>query len=111
MILTIAVLAATLVLYLLGPVKGSTRPVRGVTVAMGGLILLNLFGWILSLLGAVAAFWARPTSFGIFFSVAVVGLAAPNLVLDFDMIELFSAAGAPKSVEWYAAFGLVLTPV
>ena len=110
-ILTIAVLAATLLLYLLGLVKGSTRLARGVTVAMGGLVLLYLFGWILSLFGADAAFWPRPSSFSIFFSVVIVGLAALNLVLDFDMIERFSAAGSPKYMEWYAAFGLVLTLV
>ena len=46
-----------------------------VIVAMAGLVLLYLFGWIMSLFGVDAAFWARPTSFGIFFSIVVVGLA------------------------------------
>lgn len=110
-ILTISVLFATLILYLIGVVKGSNRLARGVTVAMGGLVLLYLFGWIMSLFGVDAAFWARPSSFGIFFSVVIVGLAALNLVLDFDMIERFSAEGAPKQMEWYAAFGLILTLV
>jgi uncharacterized YccA/Bax inhibitor family protein len=110
-ILTIAVLLGTLLLYLFGIVRATSRLARGVIVAMGGLVMLYLFGWILSLFGVDAAFWARPTSFGIFFSVVVVGLAALNLVLDFDMIERFSAAGAPRQREWYAAFGLVLTLV
>lgn len=110
-ILTIAVLVATLLLYMVGAVKASGRLARGVTIAMGGLILLYLFGWIMSLFGVDAAFWARPTSFGIFFSVAVVALAALNLVLDFDMIEKLSGSGAPKHMEWYAAFGLILTLV
>ena len=110
-ILTIAVLVATLLLYMVGAVKASGRLARGVTVAMGGLVLLYLFGWVLSLFGVDAAFWARPTSFGIFFSVAVVALAALNLVLDFDMIENLSGWGAPKNMEWYAAFGLTLTLV
>jgi uncharacterized YccA/Bax inhibitor family protein len=110
-ILTIAVLVGTLVLYLLGLVRATGRLVRGVIVAMTGLVLLYLFGWIMSLFGVDAAFWARPTSFGIFFSIVVVGLAALNLVLDFDMIRRFSEAGAPRNMEWYAAFGLVLTLV
>jgi uncharacterized YccA/Bax inhibitor family protein len=110
-ILTIGVLVGTLVLYLLGLVRATGRLARGVIVAMTGLVLLYLFGWIMSLFGVDAAFWARPTSFGIFFSIVVVGLAALNLVLDFDMIERFSEAGAPKQMEWYAAFGLVLTLV
>ena len=82
-----------------------------VLIAMGGLILLYLFGWILTWFGVDAAFWARPTSFGLFFSVVIIGLAALNLVLDFDMIERLSNAGAPKQMEWYAAFGLILTLV
>jgi uncharacterized YccA/Bax inhibitor family protein len=110
-ILTIAVLVGTLVLYLLGLVRATGRLARGVIVAMTGLVLLYLFGWIMSLFGVDAAFWARPTSFGIFFSVVIVGLAALNLVLDFDMIGRFSEAGAPRQMEWYAAFGLVLTLV
>ena len=105
-ILTIAVLVATLLLYMVGAVNASGRLARGVTVAMGGLVLLYLFGWISSLFGVDAAFWARPTSFGIFVSVAVVALAALNLELDFDMIENLSGSGAPRNMEWYAAFGL-----
>lgn len=48
---------------------------------------------------------------GILFSVVVVGIAAMNLVLDFDMIETGAANGAPKYMEWYAAFGLLVTLV
>jgi uncharacterized YccA/Bax inhibitor family protein len=110
-ILTIGVLLATLALYLVGLVRGSTKLARGVTVAMGGLVLLYLFGWILWLFGVDAAFWAEPTSFGIFFSIVVVALAALNLVLDFDMIERLSTRGAPKNLEWFAAFGVILTLV
>ena len=48
---------------------------------------------------------------GIGFSVFVVGLAALNLVLDFDMIEQGSRSGAPKYMEWYSAFALMVTLV
>ena len=48
---------------------------------------------------------------GILFSVGVVIVAALNLVLDFDFIEKGAAAGAPKYMEWYAAFGLLVTLV
>ena len=48
---------------------------------------------------------------GIAFSVFVVVIAALNLVLDFDFIENGAAAGAPKYLEWYAAFGLLVTLV
>jgi uncharacterized YccA/Bax inhibitor family protein len=48
---------------------------------------------------------------GIVFSLFVVGIAALNLLLDFDMIEKGVAAGAPKYMEWYGAFGLLVTIV
>jgi uncharacterized YccA/Bax inhibitor family protein len=48
---------------------------------------------------------------GIGFSLLVVGLAALNLILDFDMIERGSELGAPKYMEWYGAFGLLVTIV
>ena len=48
---------------------------------------------------------------GIGFSLVVVGLAALNLVLDFDFIENGARVGAPKYMEWYAAFGLLVTLV
>jgi uncharacterized YccA/Bax inhibitor family protein len=48
---------------------------------------------------------------GIAFSLVVVGIAALNLVLDFDFIENGIASGAPKWMEWYAAFGLIVTLV
>jgi uncharacterized YccA/Bax inhibitor family protein len=48
---------------------------------------------------------------GILISVAIVGVAAMNLLLDFDFVERGVAAGAPKMLEWYAGFGLLLTLV
>ena len=51
------------------------------------------------------------TTFGIIFSLVVVGIASMNLMLDFDMIERGSEMGAPKYMEWYGAFGLMVTIV
>ena len=48
---------------------------------------------------------------GIVFSLVVVGIAALNLVLDFDFIERGAANGAPKYMEWFGAFGLMVTLV
>ena len=49
------------------------------------------------------------SNFGILFSLIVVGIAALNLVLDFDFIEEGAERGAPKYMEWYGAFGLLVT--
>ena len=46
---------------------------------------------------------------GVLFSLFVIGIASLNLVLDFDFIENGSEQGAPKYMEWYAAFGLMIT--
>ena len=48
---------------------------------------------------------------GIGFSLVVVAIAALNLILDFDMMEKAAEAGAPKYMEWYGAFGLMVTIV
>lgn len=57
------------------------------------------------------SFLIEGSMLGIGFSVFVVALAALNLVLDFDMVEKGAAAGAPKYMEWYGAFGLLVTIV
>ena len=57
------------------------------------------------------AFLHEGSLMGIGFSLVVVTIAALNLILDFDMIEQGSAAGAPKYMEWYGAFGLMVTIV
>src|SRR5215831_16377689 len=55
------------------------------------------------------AMQAAGLTFGILFSLFVVGVAAMNLVLDFDLIESASRRGAPKYMEWYGAFALMVT--
>ena len=49
------------------------------------------------------------STLGIVFSVGVIIIAALNLVLDFDFIEQGVEMGAPKYMEWYGAFGLMVT--
>ena len=61
--------------------------------------------------GVNMAFLHEGSLLGIGFSLVVVAVAALNLILDFDMIEQGAAAGAPKYMEWYGAFGLMVTIV
>jgi uncharacterized YccA/Bax inhibitor family protein len=63
------------------------------------------------LFGADVPFIHEAGLFGILFSLLVVGIAAFNLMLDFDFIERGVARGAPKHMEWYAGFGLMVTLV
>jgi uncharacterized YccA/Bax inhibitor family protein len=65
--------------------------------------------WLLSLFGVDFRFLYAPTPLGIGISVLIVILGALNLTLDFDFIERSAAAGAPKFMRWYGAFGLMLS--
>ena len=81
-------------------------------IATAGLALFYLATWIFSFFNvAPPSFLFQGSALGIGFSVFVVALAALNLVLDFDMIEKGAALGAPKYMEWYGAFGLLVTIV
>jgi uncharacterized YccA/Bax inhibitor family protein len=83
----------------------------GIVAATGALCLVYLISFVATLFGAHVPFINDPTPIGIGFSVFVVGLAAFNLLLDFDFIEKGSQASAPKYMEWYGAFGLMVTLV
>jgi uncharacterized YccA/Bax inhibitor family protein len=77
-----------------------------------GLGLFYLGTWIMSFFDfAPPSFLFQGSALGIGFSVFVVALAALNLLLDFDMIEKGAELGAPKYMEWYGAFGLLVTIV
>jgi uncharacterized YccA/Bax inhibitor family protein len=68
-----------------------------------------LVTFVLSFFGIRIPFIHESGLIGIGFSLFVVVVAALNLVLDFDFIEQGSYAGAPKYMEWYGAFGLIVT--
>jgi uncharacterized YccA/Bax inhibitor family protein len=109
-------LVVTLVMFLLFRFRiiRVTQKFRMVIViATVSLAVFYLIQWIASLaFGAtIGAFTNAATPFGIGFSVVVICLAALNLLLDFDMIEKGVAVGAPKYMEWYSAFGLLVTLV
>jgi len=108
--LTFAVLFMMLGLYQSGTIKVTEKFRLGVIAATGGLLLFYLATWILSFFGVNMSFMYSG-SFGIGFSLFVVGLAAFNLVLDFDMIDRGARSGAPAYMEWFTALGLLVTLV
>lgn len=109
--LTFGVFIAMLVVYRTGLVRVTDRFRLGVVAATGGIMVMYLLSWVLGFFGVPMAFLhdSSPLSIGI--SLVVVVVAALNLVLDFDFIERGVAHGAPKHMEWYAAFGLLVTLV
>ena len=66
---------------------------------------------VLGMFGVHMGFLTSSGPLGIGISLLVVGVAALNLVLDFDVVEQGARAGAPKYMEWYGAFGLLVTLV
>jgi uncharacterized YccA/Bax inhibitor family protein len=107
--LTVAVLVALLLAYSSGVVKATENFKLGVVAATGGIMIMYLVSFVMSLFGMNVGFLhdSSPLSIGI--SIVVVIVAALNLVLDFDFIESGANAGAPKYMEWYGAFGLMVT--
>lgn len=107
--LTFGTLAGMLVAYKSGTIQATENFKMGVVAATGGIMLFYLGSFIFSLFG-----FGMPSVFGsgllgIGFSLFVVVIAALNLVLDFDFIEQSAKRGAPKYLEWYGAFGLMVT--
>ena len=82
-----------------------------VIMATAGIAVFYLLSMILRMFGIDMAFLHEGSLMGIGFSLVVVVIASLNLILDFDRIEQGAAAGAPKYMEWYGAFGLMVTIV
>jgi uncharacterized YccA/Bax inhibitor family protein len=106
---TICVFAATLLLYATGILKATPGLAMGVSIALAALMLLYLTAWLFSFFGANFHYLYGPTPAGILLSVGVVILGALTLPLDFAFIRQAAAAGAPKYLEWYGAYGLMLS--
>ncbi len=109
--LTFGVLAVMLVAYRTGLVRATERFKAGVVSATGAIFLIYLVSFILGFFNIHVPMIHSGGMFGILFSLFVVVIAALNLVLDFDFIENGAASGAPKYMEWYGAFGLMVTLV
>ena len=108
---TASVFIVMLVLFVTRTIKVTAR-LRGVIVgATFGIMLFYMASIVLSLFGTTMPLVWDSGAFGIGFSLLVVGIAAFNLMLDFDLIERGVTAGAPKFMEWFGAFSLMVTIV
>ncbi len=107
--LTFGTCLALLLAYKSRLIRASENFKLGVVAATGGIALFYLVALILGFFGVGIPLIFGSGPVGIIFSLVVVIIAALNLVLDFDFIEQGAAQGAPKFMEWYAAFGLMVT--
>jgi len=109
--LTFAVLAVMLVAYKLGIIRATERFRAIVIGATGAIALVYLVSIVLGLFHVSVPLLNSSSPLGIIVSLVIVGVAALNLILDFDFIESGASQGAPRYMEWYAAFGLLVTMV
>ncbi len=109
--LTLGVLFSLLLAYKSGWIKVTQNFRLGVVAATGSIFLLYLVSIGLSFFGLSIPFLHDSGPIGIGISVVIVIVAALNLVLDFDFIESGAERDAPKYMEWYGAFGLMVTLV
>lgn len=108
-LLTFGTLLALLAAYSTGLIKPTENFKLGIVAATGGIALVYLATMVLGFFNIQIPYIHGSGWIGIGFSVFVVIIAALNLVLDFDFIENGVQAGAPKYMEWYASFGLLVT--
>jgi len=108
--LTFGVMFVMLLAYKFRIVQATRGFKLGVIAATGGIALVYALNMLMSLFGhSQMSFLNAATPLGIGISLFVVIIASLNLIIDFDMIETGARMGAPKYMEWYGAFGLMVT--
>ena len=108
--LTLGTLASLLLLYKLGIIKPTENFRLMIVSATMGIGILYLISFVMNMFGSSGIGFIHSNGlFGIGFSLFVVAIAALNLVLDFDFIEQGAEQGAPKYMEWFGAFALMVT--
>ncbi len=108
---TLSVFAVMLFLYATRLIRVTKRFRMIIIGAMLGIMVMYLLSFVASLFGATVPFLNQPTPMGIGISVLIVGVASFNLMLNFDLIESGVVAKAPRYMEWYGAFGLMIALV
>jgi uncharacterized YccA/Bax inhibitor family protein len=109
--LTFAVFAVMLAAYKLNIIRATERFRSVVIGATGAIALVYIVSMVLGFFHIEVPLLNSSSPLGIIVSLVIVGVAALNLILDFDFIESGAAQGAPRYMEWYAAFGLLVTMV
>ncbi|MGB6431364.1 MAG: Bax inhibitor-1/YccA family protein [Candidatus Acidiferrales bacterium] len=109
--LTFGVTAVMLVLYTSRVLRATPKFTMGVIAATGGIFLLYMVDIAMGFFGHHIALLNSSGPWGIGLSVVIVIIAALNLILDFGFVETGVQASAPKYMEWYGAFGIMVTLV
>ncbi|MDD3860033.1 MAG: Bax inhibitor-1/YccA family protein [Bacteroidales bacterium] len=108
-LLTAGILGVMLFAYKTGMIKVTQKFRSGILIATGGIAIVYLASFIMNIFGMSMPYIHEGGPIGIGISLFIVIIAALNLILDFSFIEEASHANSPKYMEWYAAFGLMVT--
>jgi uncharacterized YccA/Bax inhibitor family protein len=106
--ITLGIFIAVYLGYAAGILRATPKFVKVIIFAMAGILVYYLLSFIFSLFGLVVPSSFALSGWGIAIGVFIVIVAALSLVLDFDFIDRASEQGAPKAMEWYGAFGLLV---
>ena len=109
--LTFGVAISMFLLYNFRVIKATEKLKSVIIMATVGIGVFYLLTMLLRLFGVNISFMYDSSLLSIGISIFIVAIAALNLILDFDMIEQGAERGAPKFMEWYGAFGLMVTLV
>jgi len=109
--LTFGVAISMFLLYNFRVIKATEKLKSVIIMATVGIGVFYLLTMLLRLFGVNVSFMYDSSLLSIGISIFIVAIAALNLILDFDMIEQGAERGAPKFMEWYGAFGLMVTLV
>ena len=109
--LTFGVTAVMLMLYRTGVLRATPKFTVGVVAATGGIFVVYMVDLVLGIFGRHVPLLNSAGPLGIGVSAVIVIIAALNLILDFDFVETGVHARAPKYMEWYGAFGIMVTLV
>lgn len=109
--LTFGVAFAMFLLYNMRIIKATAKFRSIIVSATAGIFFFYLITLVLRLFNVNMPFMYDASPLGIGISLFIIAIAALNLILDFDMIERGADSGAPKFMEWYGAFGLLVTMI
>ena len=109
--LTIAVLFMMLFVYKAGIIKVTQKFRAGIVMATGAVLVVYLFSWVLSMFSINVPYLHEGGTIGMVISLVIIGIAALNLLLDFDNFEKGEKYNAPSYMEWFSAMGLLITLV
>ncbi|NKQ56642.1 Bax inhibitor-1/YccA family protein [Amycolatopsis sp. K13G38] len=108
---TVGVFVAMLVVYKTGAVKVTPKLTKWIIGATAGVVILMLANLVLGMFGVNMGLRDGNSTIAIIFSLVVIGIAAFNFLLDFDMADRMIREGMPSKWAWFAAFGLMTTLV